>query len=196
MSRGRTDQARVSRTRVPRTRLRRTTTVSVGSIGISPLIGPQDRRLRCAEPGSVVYRPTDIFITHVSEYPAKHQHVRGYRVAVCARVPCVGLTNIDTADASCCDASACDADIVVVGLDEQCVHFRLSRVTLQHADDVVPCPAHALITRIVPGGAWSIASVRRFLTAIRRCERSDSGSSYASCQVAQYERVDSFVAIG
>jgi hypothetical protein len=60
-------------------------------------------------------------------------------------------------------------------------------------------PVRSLPTRRCSGSLSDAGKVRRSgidWTAIRRCERSDSGSSYASCQVAQYERVESFVAIG
>jgi hypothetical protein len=74
------------------------------------------------------------------EYPAQHQHVRRYRVAIRAGDPCVGLQEVHASDARGCDASTCDADIVIVGFDEQCLDVRGSGVSLQHTDDVMPLP--------------------------------------------------------
>jgi hypothetical protein len=111
-----------------------------GPIGVPSATRPYHRGAGRAEPRSVAHGPPDIFIAHVPEYPAQHQHVRWHRVAISAGDPGIGLKDIDPGDARRCDAITRDADIVVVGLDEQCVHVGRPRVTGHHADHIVPLP--------------------------------------------------------
>ena len=82
----------------------------------------------------------EIFIAHVPEYPAQHQHVRRYRVAIGTGDARVGFQDVNASDAPGRDASTCDADIVIVRFDEQCLDVRASGVRLQHTDDVMPLP--------------------------------------------------------
>src|SRR5580765_7642646 len=105
--------------------------------------------------------------------------MRRYGVAIGVGDPCVGLQDLDASDTRVCDASTCDADVVIVGFDEQRPDVRCSAMILQHTDDVMPLPRACADDANRARGASSIASLRRRWTAIRRCERSDPGSSYA-----------------